>query len=269
MSITTYGNPSTISKVCEWTGKSFVVDWKHRKQRFIDRKAMYDWRKSQNREISKCSTCGNPFERYKRKLHPRYGKLKQYCSSSCAAKSKYHRKKASEWTTKNNPMNFEKSRNKISETKLKNHDHSSYNNPEKMASTCMKKYGVACYLEHPNCRESNGTRISKFQQKTYDDIIINHPDAQPEKYIEDAQCSVDIFIPSLKKVIECYGDYWHCNPTKCSPTYYNASVHRTAQEIWDKDKKKIDKLKSLGYSTEIVWEDSNKKFIHKERPIYL
>ena len=41
--MTPYGNPEKIKKICEWTGKEFEVDCKHRKKRFIDTLAMYVW----------------------------------------------------------------------------------------------------------------------------------------------------------------------------------------------------------------------------------
>jgi G:T-mismatch repair DNA endonuclease (very short patch repair protein) len=110
--------------------------------------------------------------------------------------------------------------------------------------------------------KSNGKRISKFQIRLHEKLSNEFPDAILEKYLEDVHLSVDIYIPSIKKVIECYGDYWHCNPKKCLPDYYNKSLHMTAQEVWNKDKTKIEKLTLAGYSTEIVWENSNKKLAH-------
>ena len=65
MNKTCYDNPIKIKKICEWTGKEFVVDQKHKNQRFINKDAMYAWRKSQNREMVRCLACGHLFERYK------------------------------------------------------------------------------------------------------------------------------------------------------------------------------------------------------------
>ncbi len=269
MSITKHGNPDRIKKVCEWTGKPFVVDWKHRNQRFVNKLAMYQWRKSQNRETVPCVCCGKLFERYRRILHPRSGKLREHCSNACVKKSPAHREAARHLFLTNNPMEKEACRNKISQTKLKNHGDPRYNNQEKSQTTCLERYGVACYLDSPLAIRANGKRVSKFQQLTYEKILVEHPDAELEKYLEDTKCSVDIHIPREKRVIECYGDYWHCNPNKCLPSYYNKSVHATAQEIWEKDALKVAKLKAAGYVVDVVWENSNKKLAHRERPIYL
>ena len=261
MNETCYGHPTEIKKICEWTGKEFVVDWKHRNRRFIDKKAMYDWRKANNHETVKCLNCGVPFDRYKNILHPRSGKLTQYCSNECNVKSVEHKTVCKKLFEKNNPMNNVASREKIKQSKLKRYGDSNYNNMPKNIKTCMTKYGVpyTCYL--PKCK-SNGKRISKFQRELYVDILKKHPDAELEKYLPNVQKFVDVYIPSIKKVIECHGDYWHCNPTKCSPTYYNKLVHLTANEIWDRDKKKEELLKNNGYDVEIVWENTNKRFRH-------
>lgn len=266
---TVYGNPELITKVCEWTGKSFTVDWKHRDQRFINKEAMYAWRKSQNRETVPCLHCGKLFERYKRILHPTSGELQQYCSNECNRSSKRKKEKLRKWITNNNPMNDPSAVEKIKKTKLKKYGDHAYNNPEKYANTCMEKYGTACYFDSSIAIKSNGKRISKFQQKTYDEVLKKHPDAVLEKYLKDARCAVDIYVPSIKHIIECYGDYWHCNPSKCAPNYYNKSLHMTAAEVWDKDKKRVANLRSHGYTVDIIWENAVKKITHKEKPLYL
>lgn len=262
MSITSHGNPETVEKICEWTKKPFTTDWKHRKQRFIDKDAMYAWRKAQNHETVNCKHCGKLFDRRIREIHHRSGVAPKYCSSICCNKSSHHRDKSREWVIKNQPMLSEKSRLKISETKLKRYGDSQYNNQEKCIETCLKRYGVAYFFDSPTAIKSNGKRISKFQKRIYGEIIKTYPEAVLEKYLEDVRCSVDIYIPSIKKAVECHGDYWHCNPTKCSFDYYNKAIHKTAQEVWDKDSEKKNKLEQSGYTVEIVWENSNKKFRH-------
>lgn len=57
----------------------------------------------------------------------------------------------------------------------------------------------------------------------------------------------------LKKCIEYNGDYWHLNPKFYSKTY-KTHYGYTAEEVWEKDKKKIDFIKSKGYDVMIVWE---------------
>ena len=75
---------------------------------------------------------------------------------------------------------------------------------------------------------------------------------------------VDIYIPSKKLVIEVFGSYWHANPIKYKSTDLFHTVYGplTARQIWDRDKIKIDHIKSLGFKLEIVWDtDININYI--------
>ena len=68
----------------------------------------------------------------------------------------------------------------------------------------------------------------------------------------------DIFIPKFNLIIEYFGDYWHCNPEKYSPDYFNKKKSLTAKEIWDYDKMKLELIKSYGYNLEVIWESELK-----------
>lgn len=162
-------------------------------------------------------------------------------------------------------MNNPKSVKKIAKTKMERYGDSSYNNMEKNKQTCMSRYGVPYTVYLPQCM-SNGIRISKFQRRVYTDTLKTHADAKLEVYLNDIQKSVDIFIPSKNRIVECHGDYWHCNPLKFSPNYYNRMVHLTAQQVWDRDAEKKRLLEKAGYVVEVVWENTNKKFKHSVKP---
>lgn len=75
----------------------------------------------------------------------------------------------------------------------------------------------------------------------------------------------DIYIPSLNLIIEYFGDYWHCNPSKYDESYINKKKGMTAKEIWDYDKRKIDLIHEFGYNLEVIWESDlkhdNKKIL--------
>jgi hypothetical protein len=59
-----------------------------------------------------------------------------------------------------------------------------------------------------------------------------------------------------KKILEFYGDYWHCNPKK-----YNQLIEKSKytneqiNKIWEKDKIRELKLISDGYDVLIIWEN--------------
>jgi len=78
------------------------------------------------------------------------------------------------------------------------------------------------------------------------------------KYIVDV--IVDV------KVIEFYGDFWHANPKIYTSDEILAGymeTPRSVQEIWDKDAKRVDDIKKLGYSVLEIWESDWNKQIHQ------
>jgi G:T-mismatch repair DNA endonuclease (very short patch repair protein) len=64
----------------------------------------------------------------------------------------------------------------------------------------------------------------------------------------------DIFVKKFNLIIEYNGDYWHCNPKKYEQDYKHPHKKKTASQIWDEDKKRIDNLIKLGYNLEVIWE---------------
>jgi hypothetical protein len=126
--------------------------------------------------------------------------------------------------------------------------------------TNVEKYGQ----ENPILefsRLSRG-RISKFQKSVYAYVLSNDPQSEMEKEINE-NISSDIYIPSKNKIIECYGDYWHCNPLKYKPSFYHKNLKMTAKEIWYRDEMRILEIKKAGYDVEILWE---KDWNNKKRP---
>lgn len=69
----------------------------------------------------------------------------------------------------------------------------------------------------------------------------------------------DIYIPKLNLIIEYNGDYWHCNPKKYKSDYFHQVKQKTAKELWDYDKNKIDLIIKNGYNLEVVWESQLKE----------
>jgi hypothetical protein len=57
-----------------------------------------------------------------------------------------------------------------------------------------------------------------------------------------------------KKIVEIYGDYWHANPVLYNKDYYHKILKLTAEQIWEKNKKCVEKAKSFGYEVLILWE---------------
>jgi hypothetical protein len=239
------------TKNCLYCGKSFDI-LKNRKT-LCSRRCMYEWRKAQHREAVQCLNCGKEFVRYKNGKHPRTGLQKKHCSDICARTSDEKKEKLRTWGLSNkNHWNNLKVQSKVKVTKKERYGDENYNNMEKNIKTCNQKYGVPySIIVMP---KANGKRISKPQQKVYDNVLKEHPDAVLEHWLRDVQKSVDVYIPSTNTIIEIYGTYWHCDPRKYSGEYYNKSIKLTAQEIWERDKKRKLFLESLGYAVKIFWE---------------
>ena len=55
------------------------------------------------------------------------------------------------------------------------------------------------------------------------------------------------------KIIEFNGDYWHCNPKQ-----YGSNSHARnklmVSDVWKKDHKRLQFLKSRGYDILVIWE---------------
>ena len=66
--------------------------------------------------------------------------------------------------------------------------------------------------------------------------------------------SVD-FLVDDKYIIECYGDFWHCNPEKYGPDYYNRGLKCQAQDRWNRDFQRQYHLESSGFPMLVLWEN--------------
>lgn len=75
----------------------------------------------------------------------------------------------------------------------------------------------------------------------------------------ETQASIDKytvdFLVNKKYIIECYGDYWHCNPHQYTSSYFNKGKKKTAEEIWQRDTNRKEYFEKLGYKFVCVWEN--------------
>lgn len=251
------GHPELVKLSCEFCKNEFEIKWALRKQRFCSVRCKCNWVRSNHWEEVECLHCKRPFKRRKNYKHWRNGCNKKCCSISCWGKCKEHIDKSRDWTIKNQPMNNQKSIDKISKTKLKKYGDPNFNNMDKNKETMLKNHGVPYAFW--TGKKANGIRISKPQRKLFEEVKKQHSDAILESWLSDVQMSVDIYIPSEKRVIEFYGDYWHCNPKKYSPNYYNTQVRLKAKDIWKRDEQRKRILETNGYKVEIIWEDLSKR----------
>ena len=114
-------------------------------------------------------------------------------------------------------------------------------------------------------RKSAETKIENFINQILESLNIEF---FRNKYIHGKV--VDFLLDD--KIIECYGDYWHCNPKIYQDSSYNKSLHMSAKEKWEKDDNKIKMLTAKGFSVKIFWESdikNNPKTVEEELKIFL
>lgn len=93
-------------------------------------------------------------------------------------------------------------------------------------------------------------------------IVFNHPDR-----IQIKPKELDFYFPNHNFAIEFQGTYWHMDPRIYEASDHNKSNHKTAQEIWDKDKAKADKCCEVGIDLLSIWEsdwNQNKEEIKEQ-----
>lgn len=66
------------------------------------------------------------------------------------------------------------------------------------------------------------------------------------------------FLVAEKYVVECYGDFWHCNPHQYTSSYFNRGKKKTAEEIWTRDQERKAELERRGYRFLCLWESDIK-----------
>ena len=66
------------------------------------------------------------------------------------------------------------------------------------------------------------------------------------------------FLVDKKYIVECYGDFWHCNPHQYTSSYFNKGKKKTAEEIWERDMKRKEQFEKMGYKFLCLWENEIK-----------
>ena len=112
-------------------------------------------------------------------------------------------------------------------------------------------------------RKPNRTMVSAPEKEIAAILSASGREVKMGHRIENKKWLYDIFLPTDKIIIEFNGDYWHMNPNKYSPSDYNKTAHRTAEEIWKRDEEKRDDAISSGYRIFYIWESDYKKSNNK------
>lgn len=129
---------------------------------------------------------------------------------------------------------------------------------KQIRKTLMEKYGVSGASALPRKGRSNYSRMHQFMHSMLEWFLDEKIVLEKELIISDEHSYYyDLHIQGTNILIETNGDYWHGNPLIYKATdivLYGTSNPILVSEMWEKDQKKLDFAKSLGYNVYVVWE---------------
>ena len=179
------------------------------------------------------------------------------------------------------------SRNKVSETQIKNNNNNFINNAIKIhgdkydyskvdykGSSINVK--IICKI-HGEFEKSpdNHTHKTKPQgcqgcqkKKQYsqlqiqwlhfiqlkNNITIKHAENCGEFLIPNTNYKADGYCEETNTIYEFHGDYWHGNPKKFLPTEINKTINKPFGELYKNTLEKEQKIQDLGYNLVVIWE---------------
>jgi very-short-patch-repair endonuclease len=103
-------------------------------------------------------------------------------------------------------------------------------------------------------RRKNGKKVSSLNTiETKVATILESLNVPFEQQVTIDRYTVD-FLIDKKYIVECYGDFWHCNPHQYTSSYFNRGKKKTAEEIWERDMKRKEQFEKMGYKFLCLWE---------------
>lgn len=109
------------------------------------------------------------------------------------------------------------------------------------------------------------TNLNKIETKVFN--LLKSLDIECETNVQVGNYNVD-FLINNKFIIECYGDFWHCNPAKYAPSYFNKGKKKIASDIWERDECRKNEFHAMGYRFLHLWESEiNNNFKHTRKRV--
>lgn len=215
------------------------------------------------RKVIKCKECGKEVE------VQNYVKTK-FCSISCSSKNQHKnstivlnkKKLLCEHCGKDYVVWNYRKKSKFCSIECK---HLSGRTKRK-CNFCGKEYISSNWENEGYCSNECkskfvGKRTSKFEKEIFEFLKLNIKNLTVESNgfidLKIRKTFPDILINN-NILIECYGDYWHCNPSFYNEDYYHKQIRKTAKEIWENDDERIKSLINNGYNVIIIWENDYK-----------
>lgn len=110
----------------------------------------------------------------------------------------------------------------------------------------------------------NPQSISKGEIYLRELIKLKIPGIEHNKTFVFPDCTFNVDILHEDKIIEFQGDYFHCNPSIYKSSFYNITLKMTAEEKWNRDFIKKQRLEASGYLLLYVWEKDFNENENKE-----
>jgi very-short-patch-repair endonuclease len=116
----------------------------------------------------------------------------------------------------------------------------------------------------PKKHKQQSTNLNNIETKVYN--ILKSLKVPFKSHCQVDKYNVDFLIDD-KYIVECYGDFWHCNPNKYAPDYYNRGKKKTAEKIWERDACRKETFERMGYKFLNLWEteiNNDQKLVRKK-----
>jgi hypothetical protein len=118
------------------------------------------------------------------------------------------------------------------------------------------KQSASNHLQGKGCQKCSGA-ISKPETKWLDSLNI----PLRQYYIKSIKKKVDGYDQATNTVYQFHGDYYHGNPKKYPPCYWNGKLKKFASELYQNTLKSDQLIKDSGYNLVSLWERDLKVLI--------
>lgn len=101
-------------------------------------------------------------------------------------------------------------------------------------------------------RRESKSSLNEIEQKMLN--LLKSMKVSFKSHVDVGKYNVDFLVNDLY-IVECYGDYWHCNPRRYNSNYFNKGKKKLAVDIWKRDEQRKKTLEKMGYKFFYFWEN--------------
>lgn len=216
-------------------------------KKFCSLKCLGLYKTIENSEELKCDYCGKKFLKRKSLISKH-----NFCTKKCSEKQ----------SSKNNNKKVYK------KCIICDKEFLVGRNRKNIAKTCSKE----CHYEYIKDISNNGHMAERLKKNGIKTVLNQKknktlPEIMVEEYFNNNgirfesqklmynKFIVDFYLPEYDMVIEVFGDYWHCNPSKYGYEEGKKEPNKYQIRQMSKDKARKNYLTKCGHKFVILWED--------------